>query len=78
MTQREKPACPKYARDDEVQYTDHFGRVVRGRVKRVDATWHGYDKDRRSAPTIGYTLTHPTYRNREMHLHEDKIISLVS
>lgn len=78
MIAREKPAAPAFARDDVVSYTDHFGRVVQGRVKHIETSWPSYAGDRRSAPQIKYTIEHPTYRNREMHVGEDKIIAIVS
>lgn len=63
-------ASPKYHLNQTVDYTDNHGRVQTGEILRIEAHW-GYSK---AAPSITYTIRHPTYRNRHCYCSERKII----
>lgn len=65
------PAEPRHDIGDVVTYTDHHGRAHQGEVRRIEATWSF--RGRGKPPLIGYTIWHPTYRNNQCHVSEDRV-----
>lgn len=61
------PAEPKHGLGETMHYTDHHGRQQSGRVLAIEAHWGNDDPE----PLLIYTVEHPTYRNRRMHVGID-------
>lgn len=66
-----KVAAPKYQIGERVHYSDQQGRQQTGEVYRVEASWASYMNGR---PLFFYTVAHPSYRNKRMHVGEDGIL----
>lgn len=64
-------AVPAYDIDDVVAYHDRQGRLQRGEVMAVEASWRGRPG---RAPLIVYTVRHPTYANRRFYTTADDIV----
>lgn len=61
------PVAPKFSIGQVVAYLDHHGRAQEGAVLSAEAHW---DRIYGEKPTVGYTVRHPTYKNRWIHLGE--------
>lgn len=70
-------ASPKYLVGQPVQYRDREGRIQVGRVKWIEAKWHGWG-DGPVEPLVIYSLTHPTYRNRTFYTADKEILRALS
>lgn len=55
---------PAYAIGEQVEYVDHHNRVQIGEVRAVEARW---DRIYGTRPSITFTISHPTYRNKRIH-----------
>src|SRR5580658_5951995 len=57
------PASPQYYVNELVHYTDRQQRPQTGRVRWIEARWHGWGHGV-VEPLIIYALEHPTYTNQ--------------
>jgi hypothetical protein len=65
------PASPKFVIGQYVKYHDHHNRPQTGAVMRIEASWGCSVSS--AFPYISYTVYHPTYKNRRIHLNEGSL-----
>lgn len=76
MMTKPQSATPLYERGSRVLYVDHDGRQQSGEVQRIEAKWPAWG-DPGDPPLICYTVSHPSYRNRRIHIGSRDIAGML-
>ena len=69
-------AAPKFSIGEIVRYRDHHKRFQEGEVLAIEATWNRWPRAKEVSMLIQYTVSHPSYHNRQMYISEASIVDV--